>query len=159
MNNVKVNMDNLDEQERQQLLALIEKANSTEEKPWKPRIGQKYWFVCVDGAISYFIYDGCNYDRNCVDFGSAFRTKEEAEFERECRLVMKQLRELAGGCKPPTKECGWWYIVYDNNEDKINITRCFSFIYSTIAFKTDADARKAIDAIGEERLKKYYFMI
>ena len=63
MDNITVNMENLSEEERASLVALIEKANKPQSKVWKPKEGDAYFFVWSDGTV----------------IGDCFRTKEEAE--------------------------------------------------------------------------------
>lgn len=50
MNNLTVNIDNLNESEREQLTALIKKANKAKEPPFKlPEVGEKYH--AIDGFL------------------------------------------------------------------------------------------------------------
>lgn len=49
-----VNLNNLTEEERNTLLALVEKSVK-EPKVWKPEINEKYYYVRSDGGIDYSI--------------------------------------------------------------------------------------------------------
>ena len=43
MDEIKLNMENLTKEEREQLLKLVEKANRKESKVWKPKYNDKYY--------------------------------------------------------------------------------------------------------------------
>lgn len=49
-------------------------------KPVKfPAIGDKYYFADFDGTVGMEFYEGEDYEKNLIEMGNLFRTKEEAE--------------------------------------------------------------------------------
>lgn len=50
-NNITVNMENLSEKEREQLMKLIQKSNGSKGKVWKPDYRRKYFYVNECGGI------------------------------------------------------------------------------------------------------------
>lgn len=52
--------------------------------PFKPKIGDKYWWVEVDGKVCSDISErGCTFDYMAMAIGNCFRTKESAEAHKE----------------------------------------------------------------------------
>lgn len=52
--------------------------------PFKPKIGDKYWWVEVDGKVcSDMSEQGCTFDCMAMAIGNCFRTKESAEAHKE----------------------------------------------------------------------------
>lgn len=60
--------------------------NAIVKKPWKPKNGDKYWYICADGelveaACSYS--EGNSYDLAMLYMGNCFRSREDAEAHRD----------------------------------------------------------------------------
>ena len=159
-NTINVNMNNLSTEERTQLLFLIKKANTSQQKSnlWKPDIDERYWFIDETGLIDCYRYKADNEDRRAFAIGNYFRTKEEAEFMVERLKVLQELRELANGYKFEHKKANY-YMAYDCSTQIIEISACYYLLTNDICFNTKEDIENAINTIGEERLKKYYFCI
>lgn len=153
--NITVNMENLNEEERKQLIAIIEKANKLKSKVWKPSDGEQYWYINANAQIlslkvgEHFCYD------ECLSIGNCFRNPKEAAFARERLKVIQQLKEL--GAYHKTKR-GESFELYIEANGSVLAAKVVS-IYGTLDFKTKKEAENAIKVIGEERLKKYYFCI
>ena len=75
---------------------------------------------------------------------------------------MAELKEYADDDKKWNCSNAHWCIAYDADEGCIDNDGCYHNIISApfnIYFSSKEQAQKAIDAIGEERLKKYYFCV
>lgn len=152
------------------LLSLMLGRCKIEKIPQKPKSvldlkdGDDYYYInmCGDVARTTFSNDTCEIDKRIIEFGNAFLTKEEAEFEserRKCEAVLLKYgtRDLMS--------------LGDNEVDKIHIyynhvrntieTDCHTCLndQGIIYFKTEELAQKAIEEVGEERLKKYIFNV
>jgi len=57
-------------------------------------IGSSVYTLCADGSAHAIIYKDDLYDRKTVDQGSLFRTREEAEEERDRRALLAKARKL-----------------------------------------------------------------
>lgn len=157
--NITVNMENLNDTERKQLLALIEKANEPQSNIWKPKCRDDYYRITGYSNIQLSTWRNDNEDNNCYNMGNCFRTKADAEFELERRKVVHELRVLANGYKPK-KGKGWFYISYNLDADKPVVEGKYSYtILPMVCFETFVQAQNVIDIIGADRLKKYYFMV
>ena len=65
MNEIKVNMENLSESERETLLGLIEKSNGNKsKKKWEAKEGESYWYIGNAGNIYSVIIDSFDYCDN-----------------------------------------------------------------------------------------------
>lgn len=90
------------------------------------------------------------------DFGNAFLTEEDAEFERERRKIEAILRKYSRPFK--NGECN--YIVVCDTEDNMTFIRVAQFHYlGGPVFASEEIAQKVIDEIGEDRLVKYWFRV
>ena len=125
---------------------------------WDSEKGDAYYFIETNGGV-YSCYWLADVNDLCrIEFGNVFLTKEEAEFElerRKCEAIM--LKYGRRTFKPRDIN----YIIQFHNDDKqvfVDFWRLNQF-QGSICFDTEELAQKAIDEIGEERLKKYVFRV
>ena len=61
---------------------------------WKPKIGDRYW---TSGNTSVYsqIWKDDEFDRDRYESGKVYKTKEEAQKARECRLAEVRLRRTS----------------------------------------------------------------
>ena len=161
-NNITVNMENLSEEEREQLMKIIKKSNGCKRKVWKPECGELFFYISGRGDIFSSIWINSYICSEYYSIGNCFKTKEEAEFALEKVRVETELRRFA----EENNECeiDWtdkkhekWFIFYNCKEEIINPLYVYDFCICNICFTSEEIARQAIKSIGEERLKKYYF--
>ena len=129
-------------------------------KKWKPQYGEKYYTISTRGTIDFdnFVAEN-NTDAVRLLLGNVFETEEEAEHMLEKIKIINKLRELSNisfndNCKQEK-----FVIFYNTENQQIRITQN-TFIREipfNIYFKNKEDCQKAIEIIGEDNLKKYYF--
>lgn len=160
MDEIKLNMENLTKEEREQLLKLIEKANKQDNKIWKPEDGDIYYFIDSYGDIyyctwgSYVTNSEFGPDSSKYALGNCFKTKEEAEFALERRKVITELERFAKeNNNPKLVPYQGYHLVCACGEVKA------AAFAGAITFTDICIAEKAIETIGKDRLKKYYFGI
>ena len=161
-----ITFKNLTDEQINAIKVLLGDACEIEEQKEKkkdsfPKNGDKFYFLLSDGEVDYEHYSltSCIHaDR--ISVGNCFRTKEEVEFEVERRKVLHEMKQFA---EPEDFE---WdgnnyhdYIYYDVLRDTILIGNARCSKYTGIFFKTRDDAKDCIKAVGEDRIKKYYFGI
>lgn len=131
-------------------------------KNWEPKEGEAYYLILTHGFIDYTIYDSdSRADNERLSFGNCFKTREEAEHMLQKIRIIIQLRKLSNisfndNCKQEK-----FVIFYNTENQQIKITQ-HKFIREipfNIYFKNKKDCQKAIEIIGEDNLKKYYFDI
>lgn len=157
-NNITVNMENLSEEERNQLIKLIQKSNGSKGKVWKPESNETYFYISGCGVISSRIWINNNDTNNkYYGIGNCFKTKEEAEFALEKRRVEVELQRFA----EENNECdtGVRYFISYNLDSEITVDQIYGVRLKGIYFSSKEVAENAIWAIGKGRLKKYYLGI
>lgn len=161
-NTLQINMNNLTDEERATLLPLVEKANKPKNKVWKPEEGEKFYTLYGDGSIYELTWFN-NADRiKIYEIGNCFKTKDEAEFALERQKVITELKrfalehneEIDGNNKQQNK----YILFYNLCGNSIGIDYWSSRYYG-ISFTSKEIAWQAVEKIGKERLKKYYFEV
>lgn len=158
---IKVDLNNLTEEEIEKLLSLIEKAKKPKSKVWKPEEGQLYWLIT--GTVTCYNWDGSQTDHNLFSIGNCFKTKEEAENAAERLKIRAELQRYAD--EHNDKEIDWgnynqtkYFFNYDNFENEIRILCTINSREPfQIYFTSRNIAKDAVKAVGEERIKKYLF--
>lgn len=120
-----------------------------------PQFGDDYWYVDSDTDVMDIAwYDG-EYDQGRLSIGNVFKIKEEAEFAAEKLKVEAELRKFS---RPFELDSLNHYIFLDTDDDCLGVDS-LSFCQSqgTIHFESEEKAQQAIDAVGEQRIKKYIF--
>ena len=78
-NNITVNMENLSEEERDQLIRLIQKSNGSKGMVWKPEYDEWYFYVSGYGVIGSNVWINDYTDNGYYEIGNCFKTEEEAK--------------------------------------------------------------------------------
>ena len=141
---------------------VVEEKNKN--KWWEPELDEKYYMICGDGSIDYNNYDFDGADRRIMGIGNCFQTEEQADFMVAKLKVIHELEKFA--YENNEEEIDW----NDTNQEKLYLTmnytdKCIDIFYtygwiyspSNIYFTSKKIAKEAIETIGEERIKKYYF--
>ena len=158
MNEVTVNMENLNDDEKKQLLALVEKANKPFEV-WKPTENDKGFVLSGKGIVfpSHYLDDSNGYYKQ----GRCAETEEELIFQREQERILTQYKRLAAE--------SWAGEKIDWND--VDIPKCYiefgrnigwnqeqtTKVQGVVYFKTEKSLKAAIKTIGEENIIKYLF--
>lgn len=129
-------------------------------KNWEPKEGDTIFYITETGrVISGTFLSLLPSDNDKVLFNNAFQTREEAEHMLQKIRIIIQLRKLSNisfndNCKQEK-----FVIFYNTENQQIKLTQ-HKFIREipfNIYFKNKEDCQKAIETIGEDNLKKYYF--
>lgn len=165
--NMRLNMKLVESDCRDVLRGLMSGECKIEKIPHKPKSfwdlkeEDMYYYIDYYGEIYSTFYD-CKEDVDIIKCGNAFLTEKEARFEverRKCEAILLKYgtRDLIGLGDKYTKK---YYIQYDYDVDKLMTFKHYSIgTQGAINFKTEELALKAIEEVGEERLKKYIFNV
>lgn len=132
-----------------------------EKKWWKPEKRTQYYVIHGDGNVERICYTNNPSDNRAILMGNCFRTEEEAKFMAEKLKVIHELEKFAYenneeiDCDNSNKVK--YFIIHDHVRRTINIGKGWECIPFNIYFTSEEVAKKAIETIGEERIKKYYF--
>ncbi len=135
-NHITVNMENLSEEERKQLMNLIKKSNGSKRNLWKPNYGRKYFYINDCGGIMNSEWYDDRIDSEFYKIGNCFKTKEEAELELERIKVKTELRRFSE--ENNEYEIDW------KDKDQEKWCMCYSYYYGNIYF-IDAGSYKRND--------------
>ena len=86
--NIEQKIDKLE----QELDWLKEQVKNCKPKYWKPKNGEKAWYI-HDSHIKSDVTWGSKVDKRFITRGDVFKTREEAEKELELRLATQRLKE------------------------------------------------------------------
>lgn len=131
-------------------------------KNWKPKEGDTIFYITETGrVISSTFLSLLPSDNDKVFFNNAFQTRKEAEHMLEKIKIINKLRELSNIDFKDTSGTPHYAIVYggETNEISYNVSYYYKDLPFNLYFATVEDCKKAIETIGEENLKKYYFDI
>jgi hypothetical protein len=129
------------------------------EETW-PNSGDDYWLIDSNGNVLCSAWS--NASTVCarhMTTGNVFKTKAEAVFEINKRMIITMLKKFA------MSELDWranrydgeMYYIYLSGKNEIKINRARGFVHSTLYFESPEKAKEAVAAVGEFRVKKYYF--
>lgn len=121
---------------------------------WKPKMDQRYYYIIATGdpTSAGWIENAFDYGR--YDIGNIFKSKDEAGFTVERLKVLAEMQEWAGK---------WNDEFSIRLEEDSGIEAYFHVFseksYGEMRFATKEDVQNCIKTVGEDRIKKYYFMI
>ena len=125
---------------------------------WQPSNDELYYAINTEGGFFRSEWKEHFLDKNRFSIGNCFKTREEVESNIEKLKVIAELKAFA-----EPKDRAWdgnnkhyYFYLYADSTSKLTIDYARFFMNSTIYFKTAEMAKKAIEAVGEERIKKYY---
>ena len=119
---------------------------------WKPEMEDMYYAIDGTGNVSALHWEGVEFDLHHFDIGNMFKRDDDATFALKRQKALAQMREWAGKWNDPYR------ILYNDGRvepETIFVGRCIS--YGELRFASEKDAENCIKAVGEDRLKKYYF--
>ena len=120
---------------------------------------EEYWSVGIKGGVSNFIWSYHEFDTKKYDQGHIFKTKEEAERERDKRALLTRFRQFRDKCngdwKPDFEDLSQFkYVCYYDYHEK-NLV-CFDYFGEANNFnifgyfKNGKDCERAIELFGKE---------
>lgn len=161
MGEFKVELENLTDKEKKTFLELVKKC----KKHCRKCMNEIYYSIRPNGNIVSSVEENTFYDDNCWKFGNYYNTIKEAEFAKQKKLVMKELRDYA--FKHNNEEINWdnsyqlkHFLKYDWDKKKVYCgweTNVQSM--NQVYFSSAEIAKNAIKEIGEDRIKKYLFEV
>lgn len=161
---INVNLSNLSEEEKEQLIKLIKKANQKSKKRWRGEEDDHYYFISDCGEILCDYEEKFDGDSYHYQSGNYFKTEEEAEFELNRRLVYQELKDYA--LEHNEENVDWsdskkrkWFITYSHSKFGGVLTDFCSNCQDLeqIYFNSRKIACDAIQSVGEDRIRKYLF--
>ena len=120
-----------------------------------PQDGDEYWYVDDIGLLWLSVFGKGELSNDRVEMGNVFRSKEQAGFVAEKLKVEAELRKFS---RPFESGENNYHISFETYDKFIDID---SLLYrqtqGVFYFESREKAENAIEAVGEERIKKYIF--
>lgn len=161
MEEFKVELENLTDEEKKTFLHLVKKS----KKSRKRHMNEIYYSICPNGNIVSSIEKNTFYDDNCWKLGNYYNTIKEAEFAKQKQLVYQELKKYA--LEQNTGEIDWEnylqikYFIYCNTKSNdlgiMDVSK--RKIAGQVYFTSEKIAENTIKYIGKDRIKKYLFEI
>lgn len=126
---------------------------------WDLKERDDCYSLTICGNVHHGFWDGSSSSIAIRDTGGIFLTKEEAQYEIERRKVETEMLRL-GGRREFKKGEDNYYIFCDFSSQydvRIYKEKDGSFGKGMIYFDSIKEVMNAIDSIGVDRIKKYYF--
>lgn len=147
-----------EEQEKQ----IKEYLNIKESKKWRPKEGEKYFYLDDCGDIDYNTFDDDSVDAHKLATGNFFKTEEDANYRLEQIKVYNELKNFAD---ENNEEIDWKdtdiekiYLCYNRNTNKLERSGVYAYQdIGQIYFSSRELADQIIAKIGTDRIKKYLF--
>lgn len=129
-------------------------------KNWQPQYDEKYYYITTSGNVAQDTFNP-SFDKYKLSFKNCFKTRKEAQCMVEKIKIINKLKELSNVDFNEDFDEQKWYITYNHRTKSIECDTTYHVqrMPFCIYFKNQEDCGNAIDTIGEENLKKYYFDI
>lgn len=132
------------------------------EKPktvWDLKNDDKCYFVTVVGHIFPGTWNNLNAQIENIKLGNFFLTKQDAEYDLERRKIENEMLSLRGRRTFKKGEDNYYIFCDFSSQYDVRIykEKDGSFGKGMIYFDSIKDVSNAIDSIGVDRIKKYYF--
>ena len=163
---ITVNLNNLTDEERKQLLNLVSKSHTEKKsKVWKPNEGYTYYYINSIGAATKTTYNSSKFvgDIKHYKIGNCFKTREEAEFALEKQKLITEIKRYIAENDSDKLDFNnpiqpKYYLTYNYmTKDFSTVNSTAYMIWNNICFSTCFDWKKMLSIIGEDRIKKYLF--
>lgn len=121
--------------------------------------GDNYFCVSNDGVVIYYTWYDYASDIRRLSIGNVFLTKEDADFASERLKVIAELRKYAKEFSDEewkNRDLNKHCIRYDFRICRVYVMVSFSIKATELYFESEEKAKEAIEAVGEDRIKKYY---
>ena len=120
---------------------------------WKPKLGEKYWFVNYWGNVDCRTRDDLHIDTCNLRRGNIYPTEQECEKARDRELAEARLRRTST-FKPDLKSGMYAYTVgYNFNHKRLYVTKLLGVtIGNPITYKSLGEAEKSIEENREDWL-------
>lgn len=122
-----------------------------------------YYTIDIDGDVFDSWWGNDSFDKKRSRVGNVFYTRQEAEKERDRRILLTRFKHFRDKCNGDWKpgfnswEANKYYVAYSYSSDDLC---CFTVLFNTHFqpfgyFKNKEDCKRAIELFGDE-IKRLY---
>lgn len=127
---------------------------------WEPKEGETYYFMWGTGKADTGVFSATEKDLMRLAVGNYFKTAEERDEAVEYLKVVTELKAFAYDNNEPIN---WddhqerkYKLCWNRETEKVDSTWSRRKITDGIYFSSHEVAMAAVEAVGEDRIKKYY---
>lgn len=119
-----------------------------------------YWSIDVDGDLCQDQWNCSGFDKNCCKLGNAFKTEQEAEKERDKRILLTKFRQFRDKCNGYGIPDGYeskYHIIFVPQRNALEVNWYGSMMPFELfgGFKDERACKRAIELFGDE-IKRLY---
>ena len=130
---------------------IFEEVEPTDSIHWKPKIGEKYFYIDEYGNVEREIWDNDGVDNEIMAMGFVRLTSEEATEARDRRLAEVRLRQTSDFKPDFENGNGGWLVFYNYKHRKLDTVPDFSIDSGEpVRYETIEDAKKSIEENRED---------
>lgn len=125
----------------------------TDSIHWKPKIGDRYFYISGYGTVYSETWHGVPVDDYRRALGSIYPTEEECKKARERKLAKVRLQRTSTFKPDFENGNGGWIVGYDYEDESLNTIPISDVDYGEpVRYATSEDARKSIKENREDWL-------
>ena len=136
----------------------LKQQEKAEKFEYRFEIGEQCWFISSSGSLFRDTWDTALISFDRYHQGNVFKTKEEAERERDKRALLTKFRQFRDKCNGDWKPDFYDYVQekyiirfnYVSNELEPYISRSTEEFRLFGYFKNHKDCKRAIELFGDE---------
>ena len=121
---------------------------------WKPKNGEKYYFIISSLEIIYETYVNAESDNNRLSKRNVYQTEEEAQFALDMYNFCKE-RSFEPDWEDRNRFKYYLYLDYNNKEANCNYTDSFNHC-SRFYYPTEKAVQEIINKYSFDEIAKYY---
>ena len=134
---------------------IAELENQAKEEQAFPKYKDFYWGVNAKGKVFCDTWGGFRFEKDMLSIGNVYQTENEAVFAVEKLKVEAELRKFSRPFVDGEKNN---HVKYRPSFDELSVSASFGYQdQGVFYFESREKAEEAIEAVGEERIKKYIF--
>ena len=131
-------------------------------KRWKPELETCYYYVTLMGRVVSDCWINHSVDIGHYNLNNCFKTREEAEFKLENLKVTAELEIFAQEHNECELDWSDWdqpkyYMFYGHTSGRVKSDYTCVRKEHRVYFSSQEIQEQAIETIGADRIKKYYF--
>jgi len=112
-----------------------------------PNMGDRYWFVYVNGVVSSYTWTNTGHDNKVKNNGNMFRTEEGAELKSRQNKVLASMREISGTGVFDTLNGHTVYYIPATHKWKVSELHGNWVYAESVRFPSKELAQRAIDTL------------
>lgn len=153
---INVNLGNLTDAERAQLMKLVEKSTKPKEKY---EHGQWVWYINSDGTINRCPWSGSEWQRWYDSIGALYLTENDAIEDRKRKIFQaewKRLAEESGEANNPwDDQHPHYFAYYALNPNEVRVCFNQNTHQEETYFASEQAVKSAIRTLGVDNVKEY----